>query len=205
VQVAPNPLFNFGENQDFTVECRVRTTQATDVAIVTSKDWGSGVNKGFVFSFGFSSGPEWKVNIGDGTNRVDINTGGEIADNEWTTLSVSFDRDGMMRMYEDGVFVDEADISGIGDIDTDGGLVFGVDILGDYDYLGAIAEVRVWNAVLGNAAIADYSCTGVDLVHPNFNNLIDYWKMNEGTGATVEDFSTNDKCRYYRRCRVVSS
>lgn len=192
VQVAPNPIFNFGENQDFTIECRVRTTQAADVAIVTNKDWDSGLNKGFVFSFRFASGPEWKVNIGDGSNRVDIDTGGEIADNEWTTLSVSFDRDGMMRMYEDGVFVDEADISGIGDIDTDAGLVFGADILGEYDYFGAIAEVRVWNAVVGEQAIADYSCAGIDLEHPSFDNLIGYWKMNEGSGTTVEDFSANN-------------
>lgn len=192
VQIAPNPIFNFGENQDFTVECRVRTNQAADVAIVTNKDWDSGVNKGFVFSFKFSSGPEWKVNIGDGTNRVDIETGGEIANNEWTTLSVSFDRDGLMKMYENGVFVDEADISNIGDINTDAGLIFGADLNGAYDYLGSIAEVRVWNTVIDAPTIADWSCTALDDEHPNSNDLLGYWKMNEGEGTTVEDFSTNN-------------
>lgn len=189
VQIASNSLFNFGEMQDFTVECRVRTNQAADVAIVGNKDWNSGVNKGFVFSFRFASGPEWKVNIGDGTNRVDIETGGEIANNEWTTLSVSFDRDGMMKMYENGVFVDEADISSIGDIDTNAGLVFGADINGEFDYSGAIAEVRVWNTVVDEQVIGDYSCMEIDVAHPDVANLIGYWKMKEGDGTTVEDFS----------------
>jgi len=66
VQIPPNPLFNFGVDQDFTIECRVRTTESADVAIIGNKDWNSGGNPGFVFSFKFPSGPEWKVNIGDG-------------------------------------------------------------------------------------------------------------------------------------------
>jgi len=39
---------DFGANQDFTIECRVKTTNAADVAIVGNKDWDSGGNKGFV-------------------------------------------------------------------------------------------------------------------------------------------------------------
>ena len=97
VHILPNPTFDFGSDQDFTIECRVRTTTAADVAIVGNKDWNSGLNKGFVFSFKFPAGPEWKVNIGDGTNRADINTGGEIADNEWHTLSATFDRDDLLH------------------------------------------------------------------------------------------------------------
>ena len=77
-----------------------------------------------MFSFKFPSGPEWKVNIGDGENRADINTGGEIADGEWHTLSVSFDRDGFMKMYQDGLLIDSTDISAIGDITTNQGLFF---------------------------------------------------------------------------------
>lgn len=190
VQVEPNQLFDFGENQDFTIECRVRTSQAADVSIVGNKDWDSGGNPGFVISFRYASGPEWKVNIGDGESRVDIETGGEIADNEWHTLSVTFDRDGLMTMYEDGIEIASDEIAGIGDIDTGAGLVFGSDILGDYSYNGAIAEVRVWNEVLSAEAVADYACNSIDDAHPHFNSLSGYWKMNEGM-STVADFSPN--------------
>jgi len=192
VQVAPNSIFDFGANQDFTVECRVRTSISADVAIVGNKDWNTGLNKGFVFSFEFPSGPAWKVNIGDGNNRADLDTGGEIADNEWHTLSVSFDRDGFMKLFEDGILLDSADISGIGDITTNEGLFFGTDINGNFDYSGSIAEVRVWNGLLNNQTIADWTCAAIDATHPNFAQLLGYWKMNEGFGTTeILDHSNN--------------
>jgi len=191
VQIEANQIFDFGENQDFSIECRVRTSQAADISIVGNKDWDSGVNPGFVISFRYASGPEWKVNIGDGENRVDIDTGGEIADNEWHTLSVTFDRDGLMVMYEDGVEIASDEIAGIGDINTGEGLVFGSDIFGAYSYTGAIAEVRIWNEVLSAVAIADYACSSINEGHPHYNSLSGYWKMNEGEGSTLTDFSSN--------------
>ncbi len=193
VQIASNPLFDFGEDQDFTIECRVRTAVAADVAIVGNKDWDSGLNKGFVFSFKYPSGPEWKVNIGDGSNRADLNTGGTIADKEWHTLSVTFDRDGLMRMYQDGAIVDSTDISSIGDITTSDGLFLGTDINGAYDYSGAIAELRVWNTVLDRKAIQDWHCTFIEDSHPNYGDLTGYWKLNEGMGTNpVSDYSGNN-------------
>lgn len=193
VQVAPNALFDFGADQDFTIECRVRTDQPGDVAIVGNKDWDSGLNTGFVFSFKYPSGPEWKVNIGDGNNRADINTGSLIADNEWHTLSVSFDRDGFMVLYEDGLAVDSANIAAIGNINTGQGLFFGADINGAYDYKGAIAEIRVWDTVLHGSTISQWHCTRLDNNHLNANNLIGYWQANEGIGQSqITDFSGNN-------------
>ena len=191
VQVPHTPLFDFGTSQDFTIECRVKTTEAADVSIVGNKDWDSGLNKGFVFSFKFASGPEWKVNIGDGSNRADINTGGSIADGEWHTLSVSFDRDGQMRMYEDGNYLTETSISGIGDITNGEDFMFGADVDFGYDYNGSIAEVRVWNEVLTDQEIMDYACDTIDTSHPSYANLIGYWKMNEGQGSQVLDQTVN--------------
>ena len=193
VKVDANPIFDFGADQDFTIECRIRANVTGDFAIVGNKDWNSGNNKGFIFSYKYPSGPEWKVNIGDGSNRTDINTGGVIADNEWHTLSVSFNRDGMMRMYQDGEFIDEANISNIGDINTDEGLFFGADINGNYDYTGSIAEVRVWNTVVDASTIQTWNCTSIEDTHPNYDSLIGHWKINEGNSFTqIEDFSIND-------------
>ena len=192
VEIPADPIFNFGADQDFTIECRVRTSVSGDVAIVTNKDWNSGVNKGFVFSFKFPAGPEWKVNIGDGTNRVDIDTGGEIADNEWYTLSVSFDRDGWMKMYQDGAIIDSALITSIGDIDTGEGLFFGTDFNQEFDFSGTIAEVRVWNTVVEGSVIDLWHCGSVENSHPNYSDLIGYWKLNENGGTAVMDFSNNN-------------
>lgn len=192
VLVPDHPDFSFGASRDFTIECRVRTSTSADVSIVGNKDWDTGLNPGFVFSFVFPSGPEWKVNIGDGTNRVDLHTGGTIADNEWHTLSVTFDRDGMMEMYEDGAWLGSADISGIGDIDTGFGLLFGSDSEQDYPYAGLLSEVRVWDSVISADDIANWYCRSLDNTHPAFDDLLGYWPLsNSEVDATVPDVSGN--------------
>ncbi|MBT6808209.1 MAG: DUF4983 domain-containing protein [Flavobacteriales bacterium] len=193
VQIPSSTNLNFGSTQDFTVECRMRTNSSGDVSIIGNKDWVSGNNAGFVFSFKYPAGPEWKVNIGDGTNRADINTGGLIADNQWHTLSVSFDRDGYMKMYEDGSLLDSADISTIGDITTNAGLFLGMDINQSYGYNGSISEVRIWNTLVNEQNIQSWHCTHLDNNHPDFNNLIGYWQLNEGGNSSqVIDYSANN-------------
>ena len=188
VQIPSNPIYNFGSTQDFTIECRVRTDTPGDVAIIGDKDWNAGSNAGFIFSFKLPSGPEWKVNIGDGVNRADINTGGLIANNQWHTLSVSFDRDGYMKMYQDGQLLDSTDISFIGDITTNDGMFLGTDINQNYDFMGSIAELRVWNTVINNQHIQSWYCSELTNNHPSYNNLIGYWKLNEGSGTMAIDY-----------------
>ena len=193
VQISNASQFDFGVNQDFTIECRIRTSTSGDVAIVGNKDWNSGNNKGFVFSFKYPSGPEWKINIGDGVNRADINTGGLIANNQWHTLSVSFNRDGFMKMYEDGLLIDSADISYVGDITTNSGLFCGMDIYQNYPFSGSVSQLRVWDTILNSNDIQSWYCNDLNPTHPSYNNLIGYWHMNEG-GNTVllNDLSINN-------------
>jgi len=193
VQISTASQFDFGVNQDFTIECRIRTSTSGDVAIVGNKDWNSGNNKGFVFSFKYPSGPEWKINIGDGVNRADINTGGLIANNQWHTLSVSFDRDGFMKMYEDGLLIDSANISFVGDISTNSGLFCGMDVYQNYPFSGSVSQLRVWDTILNSNDIQSWYCNDLNPTHPSYNNLIGYWHMNEG-GNTVllNDLSINN-------------
>ncbi len=191
IELPNNGLFDFGATQDFTIECRIRTTQGADVAIIGNKDWNSGLNKGVVFSMKYPSGPQWKVNIGDGINRVDLDGINPINDNQWHTLTVTFDRDGDMRMYEDGNFVTAASIATIGDLNGSP-IRLGNDVFGNYDFEGNIAEVRIWDTVLDASTIANWHCTHIDNSHPNYANLLGYWQMNEGNGATqINDLSTN--------------
>lgn len=188
---AQSLLFNFGADKDFTIECRVKTTVTADVSIIGNKDWNSGSNPGFVFSFKYPSGPEWKMNIGDGNNRVDINQGGLIADGEWHMLTISFDRDGMAKMYEDGAFLTEASIADIGNIDTDGGIYIGSDINQAYDYEGMISEVRIWDGVISADTIQALHCSSIEETHPMYDQLLAYWRLNKET-SEVHDLSSND-------------
>ena len=187
--VPASPDFLPGTTGDFTVECRVRTTQAADVAMVGNKDWGSGLNPGWVFSFVYPSGPGWRVNVGDGTDRVDLD-GPAIADGEWHTLSCSFDRNGLMRMYTDGVLSDETPMSSIGNLDV-GGLFFGADALTAYGMEGTVSEVRYWGEALDGATIADWHCTALTEAHPAWSSLRGHWPLDEGNGNVLFDASGN--------------
>lgn len=181
VNTAANAAFNFGSDQDFTVECRVRTSFSGDVAIVTDKDWDSGLNEGWVFSFNVGGGP-WKVNVGDGSDRVDLE-GGIIDDNEWHTLSATFDRDGDLTIYEDGTEVASGSLGAIDNINTGYPISFGADGDDGYKYTGHIAEVRVFNGLVSAADIDAWKCTAITSTHSNFADLIGYWRMTDGGGS----------------------
>ena len=191
VVLADHPDFLVGSEQDFTVEMRLRSTVAGDVAMVGNKDWSSGLNPGWVFSFEYPDGPAWKVNLGDGSNRADANGAVGVADGQWHTLTCSFDRDGMMRLYTDGVFNAEADISSVGDLDVGGGMSFGADISGGYAMSGQLAEVRFWDKVLEQETIAQWHCNSISGAHPDWANLRGYWALNEGVGFQAFDGSGN--------------
>lgn len=191
VFIEDDPALQLGADQDFTLEVRIRTEATPDVAIIGNKDWNSGLNPGFVFSFEYPSGPAWKVNIGDGSERADANGSIGVADGQWHTLSCSFDRDGMMRLYTDGVFVAEEDISDVGDIDVGNGWFFGSDIFGAYSYTGAIAEVRFWHGVLPEESIAAWHCSPLDDAHPEWAALQGHWALTEGAGSEVGNSAGN--------------
>lgn len=184
VEVAAHSDFDFGADRDFTVELRMRTSEAADVAIVGNKDWNSGQNPGFIFSFKYASGPEWKVNVADGSNRLDIN-GNVLSDGSWHHLAATFDRDGLLSIYADGVLVGSDDLSGVGDIGATSQLFFGSDALAAYSYNGAIAEVRVWDSVLTEAELNAWQCTELDAGHPQYDQLLGYWRLIDGAAATV--------------------
>ena len=56
-------------------------------------------------------------------------------------------------------------------------------------YDGKIDEFRVWNKALDMQTIADWMYRDIDPDHPDYNNLIAYFKFNEGTGQLTQDDS----------------
>ena len=179
VNVLPNEDLDSVVEQDFSVEIRVRTNETPDVAIIGNKDWDSGYNPGFVFSFEYPNGPAWKVNIADGVTRADANGSAGIDDGKWHTLSATFDLDGLMRLYTDGVFVSEVNISSVGNLNAESGLMIGADLNGAYQYNGSLAEVRIWETLVSDEDIAAWACSSVDSNHPNWSSLASYWKMDD--------------------------
>jgi len=56
---------------------------------------------------------------------------------------------------------------------------------------GSTDEVRLWDAALSESTINSWMCDPVDLTHPNYNNLMGYWRLNDGSGTSVTDNSPN--------------
>lgn len=188
ISVSNNTNYNFGTSQDFSIECRFRSSDPSDVSIIAKKDWDSGLRPGYVFSFKPNT-KKFKVNVGDGTNRIDVETL-EITDNEWHTVSATFDRDGMLSVYVDGVLSNTVSMVSIGNVDNTLPLTFGADGNGAYKFDGYIAEVRIFNDLLSADDIDAWKCKTLDNTHAKYANLQGYWKITEGTGVAITDSST---------------
>ncbi len=177
-----------GALTDFTIEMRIKTPSwSGDPAIFSNKNWNSGANKGFILACR-SNGTGWKFNIADGSSRIDIN-GGTINDNEWHHIAVTYDADGTKSVYQDGVLINTDATILAGTVDNALSLALGQDgTLGYGDnFNGNINEVRIWNSVLSATDIDDWKCQIVDNTHPQYANLVNHWKMEEGTGTTLAD------------------
>ncbi|SEH35804.1 alkaline phosphatase family protein [Chryseobacterium culicis] len=184
--------FNFGANQDFTIEFWVKPNAAysSDPVMISNKNWANGKNKGFVFS-GYS-GQTFKMNIGDGTNRIDL-VGGKMETNKWKHIAASFDRDGLVTLYEDGVPVTFAKMNTIGNIDSglpltlnqDGTNAYGINLAASYK------DVRIWKSALPNDVIVNWANQDITPSHPYYAQLVANWKCNGTSGNTLTDSSPN--------------
>lgn len=179
--------YAFGANQDFTIEFWIKSNEGFngDPAIISNKDWNSGLNEGFVISG--QSGSVWEVNIGDGNNRADI-LGGRIT-SSWMHIAVSFDRDGLMKAYENGGLVGLADISSIGNINSGLPLVIMQDGTTNYSYHfnGHVKDIRIWNSVIEQDVLTSWATLTVDDSHPNYVSLLSNWLFNFENGILVPD------------------
>lgn len=184
--------FNFGAAQDFTIEFWVKPNAAysSDPVMVSNKNWANGKNKGFVISG--SSGQNFKMNIGDGINRIDM-TGGKVETGRWKHIAVSFDRDGLVTMYEDGVPVTFAKMNTIGNIDSglpftinqDGTNVYGENLAASYK------DIRIWKSALPNDVIVNWANQDITPSHPYYAQLLADWKCNGTSGNILTDSSPN--------------
>ena len=183
--------FVFGTTQDFTIEFWVKANAYTgDPAFICNKDWNSGLNPGFVISA--EQGQYWKVNIGDGTNRLDIQ-GGFISPNDWHHLAVSFDRSGLITAYEDGVVVGFYSMQNIGNINSGLPLIINQDgtTTYGYDFDGSIKDIRIWNTVVSDTTLVQWATQSITASHPNFSDLLANWKCEDGIGSVLQDESSN--------------
>jgi len=142
----------------------------------------------------------------------DLDTGIDIADTNWHHLVVTFDGTTII-VYKDGgtAASGEQDSSTAGDLnnwtnlnttlnDDNGGFAIGrrgTGYGGAY-FSGRVDDVAIWDAVLSAADVAAIYNSGVpnDLTNSGSydtdrtGNLVGYWRLEEGTGTSVLDSSS---------------
>ena len=121
------------------------------------------------YFYGFQSGP-------DGRPRIE----GPVVDtDEWHHIALVTDTDGR-QLYINGTLGAQDDAV----VDPERFVTIGTREDGDYNWIGGINEVRIWDTARSQAEVeADMN----QMLSGNEDGLIHYWPMNEGSGDTVED------------------
>ena len=190
IEISEVPELAFRDISNFSIGIWVNTTATnSDPSIIGDKNWGSGINPGFVFAF---TGAQWKLNIADGTTRADVN-GGIINDGEWHYLLATLDRSsGSAVIYQDGISVGSVDISGIsGSIDSGYPIRIAQDGTGAYGHWfeGKTGEVDIYDYVLTPEQAAGVSTvkTGVQLRKQDGTVANIPVTAEAGASASIED------------------
>ena len=190
VEMKSDVSLGMGRYEDFTIELRVRVNDIEgDPAIVSNKNWDNGSFKGFVIA-ALDDGT-WKFNIGTGSSRIDLD-GGYIQDGAWHHLAISYDQDGVKRIYQDGVLLNEVEDLLLGTTSNGNfNLVIGQDGRTTYPYFynGGIADLRIWDRALSESSIAAYACQSLNSAHPEMNALEHHWLFNESNGGLINNAS----------------
>ena len=190
--------FDIPEGRDFTVECWIQIGPgiSSDPAFLSNKDWDSGGNNGWDMA---AKSGSWDVNIADTTRwRIDFDPP-NINDGYWHHVGFVFDRTAEPDSEYVIVFTDDiytvptyvpADFGPV--INKDHfPLCFGQDGTQNYPkkFPGSLDEIRIWHAALTPEVLKEWRSKKVTPDHPNYADLVGYWKFDEGEGTTVQDQS----------------
>lgn len=185
-----------GLYRSFTLEAWIKTddydgSSGTQVIVERGND-GSTEAKNTNWQMALRhNGLRCKYQYGTGSNVANTITTSAITVNNWHHVAVMRDNtDQEMRFYVDGVEIGTSTVNTSNDPSGGGsGIVnIGANFEQDGDFDGEIAHVRVWNYARSAAQIA-YSYNR--LVDSTSLGLVAYWKLNEGHGTSVADYSTN--------------
>lgn len=184
--------YNVGDKDNFTIEMKMRHTRSGQSsnypAFFGKRNNFAGGVVGWIF---FQEGAYWQFNAGQsGKGNVQAR-GANINDGNWHHLTAVIYTDNsttpfkrFVRVYTDGVFNAQNEITALGNISSPAPLTIGATLPGNGSMVDMyVNDVRIWNDSLPASVIKQYSCTNrIDGTHPNYKNLIGYWACSEGDG-----------------------
>lgn len=159
ITVPNHAAFNFGASTDFTLMGWGYGTDSNDYMIFKGDVGAANAH----FSMLLETNGEVRGWIDDGTTSVSVD-GTTDARNAWHLYAATFNRDGNLTVYFDGVSEGTpASIAGVGDIDATEDLMISGRLnsgIQDGEWAGTIGEVWIYNGVLTAGEILhNYNCT----------------------------------------------
>ena len=117
------------------------------------------------------------------TNALDFN--------QWQHLAFTYDGS-YIRLYKNGIIIDSTAANGTITQTTQSFNLGMLDYQGSAFHLnGSLDEIRLWDVALSPTEIIGWICSPIYLFHPNYNNLMGYWRLNDGQGTIADDQSAN--------------
>lgn len=167
----------------FTLEAWVQTTNGVNQYLATKND------DSFYLGIGPTGTAPGKAAVFlNGVTAIWLEGNSNVSDGRWHHLAAVYDGTAV-NLYVDGKL--EGHVARSGSMAT-GTAPVCLGSRGLSGYLGgALAEVRLWNAALGQPILQSYMNVGLTPSHPNYTQLRAYWSMNDQDGTVVHDASGN--------------
>ena len=183
VEVSPSASLNFSSG-DFSVQVWIKTLTGTGIV----NKWGTVKDIGWFLAVVPSTG-KMMVYLSDGVDWVQTTTDETVNDGEWHLLT--FTRSNLLKFYINEDMVKQVDVEDIDSIDSNEPLLIGVLDSDDHSdwYTGTKDELLVYSREINSTEIS-YSFTYKE--PQNQTGLAMWLRMNEGSGGTTYDETTNN-------------
>lgn len=141
-------------------------------------------------------------NDGSGYDRINKSAGTAILENEWNHWAFTKNSStGEMKIYLNGNLWHSGNNKNRA-IDLDS-LTFGATENLSRIYPGNVDELRIWDKELAQSEIQNWMNKPVNNTHPDYNNLVAYYEMDEGSGSTTAN-SVNAQTSSFLRTPIWS-
>lgn len=155
VDVPHGNALDFGAAQDFSVSLWVKTggTQAYSSLASNKSSYYSSAQTGWIVCVN-DAATSFRADAWDGSNRYLVDCSAPVNDGQWHHLAAIFDRDGYLRLYQDGMPLGSVSIAGMGSVTTSQPITFGRLPDGGYPYSGMMDDVRIYKRALTAADVS---------------------------------------------------
>ena len=162
-------VFNVGTTADFSLSIWIKTSSPIEQMVISK--YNTGVSPGYVL--GTEAGKAYaciRDGLGSGTAElVVVNGTSNVNNNAWHLLVATFDRNGDLRLYVDGIQEAYANISTITDpVNNTSDFCIGYRnyAISPFYFTGSIDEAGVWNRTLAAAEVTQLYNSGNGLAYP---------------------------------------